>query len=164
MDPIELTRRITEAVADAHPNSDEVAVITFHVDDQTPEDLAIGLDRVRALDGVLDVNTVMVGGKKGRLGFRAEVLVRPESAPEAIRACLVETSTIGLRWYVAQRITLKREQKQAIGAGGRCGQIKTVIRPEGQLTTKLEADVLNASDLDHAGRQRLRIELESSTR
>ncbi len=163
-DPAELSRRIADALADAQPDADEVVVIAFHVDDQTPEDLAIGLDRVRDLAGVLDVSTAMVGGKKGRLGFRVEVLARPQDAPMAIRACLSETTTIGLRWNLAQRVTLRREQALAVGASGRRGAVKRVVRPGGQSSAKLEADVLAASDLDQVGRQGLRSELETTRR
>ena len=47
---------------------EEVAVVTFEVDDQTPEDLAIGLDNLRELEGVLDVVHAPVFGKKNRMG------------------------------------------------------------------------------------------------
>jgi uncharacterized protein (DUF111 family) len=164
IDPGDLARRIAEALDDARPEADEVVVIAFHVDDQTPEDLAIGLERVRTVNGVLDVSTAMVGGKKGRLGFRVEVLARPQHAPLAIRACLAETATIGLRWHLAQRVTLRRDLAMATGADGRNGTVKTVVRPGGQYSSKLEADDAAASDLDHAGRQSLRRGLESGKR
>jgi hypothetical protein len=46
----------------------DLAVIGCEVDDQTGEDLATGLDRLRALPGVHDVLQMPVVGKKGRHG------------------------------------------------------------------------------------------------
>ena len=51
-----------------HPWEEEtVGVCAFEVDDQTAEDLAVGLERLRAGDGVLDVVQTPVFGKKGRI-------------------------------------------------------------------------------------------------
>ena len=47
---------------------ERVAVCAFEVDDQTPEELAVALERLRALEPVLDVGQSPVIGKKGRLG------------------------------------------------------------------------------------------------
>lgn len=152
---------ILRELADAAPEVDQVVVIGFLVDDQSPEDLAIGLDRVRATPGVLDVSSCMVTGKKGRLAFRVEVLAHPAQAAKAARACLAETTTIGLRWHLTSRVTLRRELITATGPSGRSGAVKRVVRPGGQYGTKLEADVLAASGLDLLGRLELRTELES---
>jgi uncharacterized protein (DUF111 family)/PP-loop superfamily ATP-utilizing enzyme len=52
----------------ARPKSeaDRVGVIRFEIDDQTSEDLAIALDRLRALDGVRDVCQWPAGGARCR--------------------------------------------------------------------------------------------------
>lgn len=115
---------------------DQVAVLSFDIDDMTGEEIGIAADRLRALDGVRDLTIAALSGKKGRpmSGFR--LLVDP-AALEAVKArCLIETSTIGLRWHIEQRDILKRS------AGGPGGLVKTVHRPDGSTTAKLESDDL----------------------
>ena len=139
---------------------DTVAVIAFDVDDQTPEDLAIGLDHIRDAPGVLSATVAITNGKKGRMSFKVEVLAQPPQAQAVIQCCLAETTTIGLRWHVAQRATLPRTSRIVRGTLGVPGGVKTVLRPGGQFSSKVEADVLAASGLNLVGRSRLRIDLE----
>ena len=55
--------------------SDErVAVIAFEIDDQSAEELAAGLEALRATAGVLDVVQLPAFGKKGRLATQIQVL------------------------------------------------------------------------------------------
>lgn len=155
-----LTLRLL-VIAPAREAVDTVAVITFDVDDQTPEDLAIGLDRIRDASGVLSATVAITTGKKGRMSFKVEVLAKSALVQDVIQCCLAETTTIGLRWHVAQRATLPRTSRIVQGALGTAGSVKTVSRPGGQFTSKVEADVLAASGLDLAGRSRLRVDLEA---
>ena len=140
--------------------ADTVIVIVFDVDDQTPEDLAIGLDHIRDAPGVLSATVAITTAKKGRMSFKVEVLAQPPQAQAIIQCCLAETTTIGLRWHVAQRATLPRTSRIVRGTLGVPGGVKTVLRPGGQFSSKVEADVLAASGLDLVGRSRLRIDLE----
>src|SRR5690606_29891525 len=71
---------------------DQVAEIAFEVDDQTPEDLAAGLDRVRNAEGVIDLIQLHVTGKKGRLASGIRILAAPSALDSVIAACLRETS------------------------------------------------------------------------
>ena len=70
-------RALVFDTAETEPNShgDSVTSIEFEIDDQTPEDLAIGLDHVRAHPQVLDVVQAPVFGKKGRVAISVRVLV-----------------------------------------------------------------------------------------
>ena len=61
---------------DASVRRERIAVCEFEIDDQTGEDLALALDRVRILDGVLDVSSHAVHGKKGRLAVHVRLLAR----------------------------------------------------------------------------------------
>jgi hypothetical protein len=144
--------------------SDHVAVISFDIDDQSPEDLATGLDLVRAEAGVLSVVWTAAGGKKGRPSFAIEVLARPEEADRAILACLRETSTIGLRWRLEQRVLLARQAGSVTTGDGRTARTKTVTRPGGQYTTKAESDDIAHGGVDWADRSSWRAELESRGR
>ena len=84
-------------------------MIAFEVDDQSAEELALGLDALRAADGVLDVVQLPAFGKKGRLAAQVQVLARPERLDAVIERCFAETTTIGLRWRIEARAVLARE-------------------------------------------------------
>ena len=134
--------------------AEQVGVLRFEVDDQSPEDLAIGLDRIRALDGVRDVCQWPVLGKKGRLAAAVQVLCEPALIERAARACLAETATIGLRLRVEERRVLARDELTRDGLA-----VKRVRRPDGVATTKLASDTL-ATAGTYAARARLRRRVE----
>ncbi|MSO69428.1 MAG: LarC family nickel insertion protein [Alphaproteobacteria bacterium] len=116
---------------------DQVALLSFEVDDQSPEDLALGLDHLRALDGVLDVIQIPAATKKGRLALQVQVLTRPEARDAAIMACFEETTTIGLRHALIERAILPRSMEPHEGA-----RVKLATRPSGRRSAKPEADDL----------------------
>jgi hypothetical protein len=119
---------------------DSVAQIAFEVDDQTPEDLAIGLDRLRAHPAVLDVLQAPAFGKKGRMVAHVQVLAQPEAVDDVAAACFGETATLGLRWQIVERRVLPRQQHNA-ESGGRMLRVKVAQRP-GAPTAKVESDDL----------------------
>jgi uncharacterized protein (TIGR00299 family) protein len=150
-------RALAYEPADAATRSDDrVAVIAFEIDDQSAEDLAVGLDRLRAADGVLDVVQLAALGKKGRLATQVQVLARPERLEPVIERCFAETTTIGLRWRLEARAVLARELV-AVGEA----TVKRVTRPGGAHTAKAEIDAVRATHGGHAARARRRFELES---
>ena len=122
---------------------DQVAVLRFEIDDQNPEDLATGLDNLRAIDGVLDVVHMPVFGKKGRIAAQIQLLARPDAREAATAACFNETTTLGLRWEICRRAVLARELVQGV---------KLVTRPAGVATAKAEIEKVAAGDGGHAGR------------
>lgn len=131
-------------------------MITFEVDDQCPEDLAAGLDHIRASQGVLDVTQSSVVGKKGRMAAHVQVLVAPRELEKAIVACFEETTTIGLRHHLTEGAVLRRHVETVETDGGKL-QVKIVDRPGGVRTGKAEAaDV--ADHRSHVARARLRRE------
>jgi hypothetical protein len=145
-----------EAVASAGHR--ELAVITFEIDDQTPEDLAMGLDRLRGMACIHDVLQIPAFGKKGRLIAHVQILVRPESVEEAVEACFRETTTIGLRTQMVRGSVLPRETAE-VDVNGEKLRVKLVDRPGG-FTGKAEADDVR-SVADHAARTKLRREAEN---
>jgi uncharacterized protein (TIGR00299 family) protein len=129
---------------------DRVAVVTFEVDDQTPEALAVGLDHLRAHPDVLDVVQVPALGKRGRLATQIQLLVRPDALDAVIEQCFLQTTTIGLRHRIEARATLLRSERLAAGV-----EVKVVERPGGRRTVK--AAVEATRDLgDHAAREERR--------
>lgn len=134
---------------------DRIGVIRFEVDDQTPEDLAIGLAAVTARAAVRDVCQWPVYGKKGRIAFTVQVLCDAEALSEVAAACLNETATIGLRTRIEDRVLLDRVSVER-EVGGVPVRVKQVTRPDGRRTAKAEADDLAASRGAHGERARLR--------
>lgn len=140
--------------AEATPDRDVVGVISFHIDDQTGEDLAVALANLRAREDVLDLLQIPAFGKKGRMMSRIEVICRREAAETVAKACFAETTTIGLRLREERRMLLPRQSDHR-EIDGRAIGIKTRQLPEGGRLTKAEMDDLAPSG-DHAARQSLR--------
>ncbi|MEM7423042.1 MAG: LarC family nickel insertion protein [Pseudomonadota bacterium] len=113
---------------------DRVTEIEFDIDDMTPEEIAVSTDRLRDHPGVLDVTQTAQMGKKGRAMFLIRVLCRPEVSGAVQQACLVETSTLGVRFADLSRRTLDRRSFEAEGM-----RVKTAARPGGR-TAKAESD------------------------
>lgn len=143
-------------------DTDQVAVLCFEVDDQSPEDLAVGLDNLRAVRGVLDVLQSPAAGKKNRLLSCIQVLAEATALEPVTRACLLETSTLGVRWRIEQRALLKRELRAvdidpaaADGSDSAVVRVKQAHRPDGGMTLKAEIDDLRDAD-NRSGREALR--------
>ncbi|MGB5735326.1 MAG: nickel insertion protein, partial [Thiohalocapsa sp.] len=136
-------------------SAEPIGVCEFEVDDQTPEDLAVALDRLRELSGVLDVLQSPVFGKKGRLGAQVRVLALLSRIDAIIDRCLIETTTLGVRWYAVNRRTLAREIGSHTIEGAEV-QVKRAHRPDATVTRKAEMDDLASTPGGHAGRERLR--------
>jgi len=139
----------------------EVALLCFEVDDQSPEDLALGLDRLRAFPGVLDVVQMAALGKKGRSASHIQVMARPDAVEATADRCFEETTTIGLRWQIVPRMELERELAH-VDVDGSALAVKRVRRPQSGWTTKLEAAELAALD-GQAARSRRRLLVDTGS-
>jgi len=142
------------AFAAADRLADSLLVIEFEIDDQTPEDLARGLDRLRALAAVRDVVLFQGIGKKGRPLQSVRLLAEAEGRESVLDAIFRETTTIGLRLREEQRVLLSR-RVVTVSAGDRRVRVKLAERPGGGLSGKAEADDI-AEAGDAAARQALR--------
>ena len=136
--------RLLELLPTEHPvaadkpwDTARVSVISFDVDDQTAEDLAVGLEAIRLMEGVLDIVQSPVMAKKGRMATQVRVLCRPEVRQQTIRACFDQTTTIGLRWHDETRAELDRADVMHDGIRG-----KAARRPGGVVTTKPDSDAI----------------------
>jgi uncharacterized protein (TIGR00299 family) protein len=141
-----------------HRGSDEIVQVQFEVDDQTPEDLAIGLDKLRAHPSVLDVLQTPGFGKKGRMTLHIQLLAEVADMEAVFDACFSETTTLGLRFQVMQRRKLARSST-TVEAAGRQMRVKIAERP-GRKTAKVEADDLLNVLGGRAERERLQREVE----
>ena len=129
-----------------------VALLRFEIDDQTPEDLALGLDRLRARPGILDVVQWPVYGKKGRMVAAVQVLAEAASLDAALDAVFEETTTLGLRWSRVSRSALARDTAHHDDAAGTV-RVKRARRPTGTVTAKAELADL-AGSTGHAATRR----------
>lgn len=135
------------------PGHRELGIIEFEVDDQSAEDLAMGLDRLRAHPTIFDVVQMPVFGKKGRMMTHVRALARASALDAAVAACFRETTTIGLRHRVVSGAALPRRM-HTVTVEGRPVRVKVVDRPGGR-TAKAEADDAVAHET-HATRAGLR--------
>jgi uncharacterized protein (TIGR00299 family) protein len=132
-----------------------VDCIEFEVDDQSSEDLSVGLEHLREREDVLQVFQIPVFGKKGRLASRIHVVARDGSGDAVSQACFAETTTIGLRCQRLQRRVLPRSEAVAIAGDERAVRVKVCER-SGTLTAKAEMDDLARVRGGHAERERVR--------
>jgi uncharacterized protein (TIGR00299 family) protein len=141
------------AEVDAELRGDRVEVLRFEVDDQTGEDLAVALDRLRGAPDVIDVCQWPVLAKKGRMAAGVQVLARPEAADRIVGEVLDETTTLGVRRSTVARTTVRREMRDVGGT-----PVKLARRPSG-VSAKTEMDGL--AHLEGAARrQAARTKLE----
>jgi len=139
--------------ADTPAAGDRVAVIEFEIDDASGEDIARGLEIIRAHAAVHDAIQAPVFGKKGRMMTHLRILADPACLDEVVALCFRETPTIGLRHGVVQRAVLPRRPVRVTVDGREVG-VKLVERGD-MRTAKAEADDV-ASASGHAGRTALR--------
>ncbi len=96
-------------VAEQAAEAGRVTLLATDVDDMSPEYVE-PLRQALVAAGALDVQTWPVQMKKGRSGFRVEV-VAPEELADGVTAALFRHSTTaGIRRWVAERATLARRQ------------------------------------------------------
>jgi uncharacterized protein (TIGR00299 family) protein len=85
----------------------EVVQIETNIDDMSPQLYEHVMERLFAA-GAIDVWTQAVQMKKGRPGTLLAALAPPERSDAVATALLAETTTIGVRRWSAQRVTLPR--------------------------------------------------------
>lgn len=145
-----------DQAADATATADTIGIVQFEVDDQTGEELAVGLDHIRATAGVVDVAQSMVIGKKGRVMASVQVLVRPDRMADAIAASFRQTTTLGVRTRIETRSMLARRE---VDVGGR--RVKIADRPDGP-TAKAGSDDVASDPTGQRARSAARREAQTA--
>jgi uncharacterized protein (TIGR00299 family) protein len=87
--------------------NDDVCMVETNIDDMNPEIFGYLMERLLG-DGALDVCFTPVMMKKNRPGTKIEVMCPPDKQADISRCLLTETSTIGVRYHLVHRHTLKR--------------------------------------------------------
>lgn len=108
-DPAHYPNALRIFLAEQAAEAARVVLLATDVDDMSPEYVE-PLRQALVAAGALDVQTWPVQMKKGRQGFRLEV-VAPEALADAVTAELFRHSTTaGVRRWVAERATLSRHE------------------------------------------------------
>ncbi len=104
------TRSETAAIAgDANQFRVEIiAVIEANIDDCPPNIIAYTLEKALA-EGALDISVVPATMKKGRSGHLITVLAKPQDRRKIETLILKETSSLGVRSYLVERLVAERE-------------------------------------------------------
>jgi len=116
----------------------QVEIIETNLDDWNPEGFSHICDLLFS-QGALDVSLISQLMKKGRPGFRLQVITDQAHAQQLKTTILSETSAIGLRFRTERRLTLKRE---AVSVETRWGKVaaKKTQTPSGiRITPEYEA-------------------------
>jgi pyridinium-3,5-bisthiocarboxylic acid mononucleotide nickel chelatase len=116
-------------VADHAPEAAQVEVLAADLDDLSPEYLEPLRERL-ADAGALDVQVWATQAKKGRTGFRVEILAPAEAAEAVSTALFRHSTTAGLRTWTAQRRTLPRREV-LVDVSGITVRVKIVDAPGG---------------------------------
>lgn len=109
---------------------EDVCVVETNIDDMNPELYGYLMEKLFS-DGALDVCYTPVLMKKNRPGTKVEVLCPPEKRADIARCLFAETSTIGLRYHLVHRQTLRRSICQVTTCFGEI-QVKCTTDPDGR--------------------------------
>jgi pyridinium-3,5-bisthiocarboxylic acid mononucleotide nickel chelatase len=120
---------IGEAQEDAEGN-EAIAVVETVIDDATPQLLAY-VSELLMEAGAWDVYRAPVQMKKGRAGVQMTVLSSPDLLPALRDLLLRETTTIGLRWRLENKLALEREFVEVETEWGKI-RIKVARWPTGE--------------------------------
>jgi hypothetical protein len=126
-----LVGEAAEAAGEGPTSGEQVAVIEAVIDDSNPQVLAY-VSEVLLDAGAWDVYRASVQMKKGRTGVQLTVLCRPNLLPRLRDLLFRETTTIGLRWRLENKLALEREFIKVQTPWGEVG-IKIARWPDGKI-------------------------------
>jgi pyridinium-3,5-bisthiocarboxylic acid mononucleotide nickel chelatase len=142
--PVHYPNALRILVAEQAVEAARVALLATDVDDMSPEYVE-PLRQALLAAGALDVQTWPVQMKKGRSGFRVEV-VAPEELADAVTAALFRHSTTaGVRRWVADRATLPRHQVTVQLSPDVTVRVKVLEQPDGVRVKPEYDDVMAAA-------------------
>jgi uncharacterized protein (TIGR00299 family) protein len=120
-----------EQAAAGEPAAEPIAVTEAVIDDSTPQLLAY-VSELLLEAGAWDVYRAPVQMKKGRAGVLVTVLSSPERASAMRELLLRETTSIGLRWRIENKLALGREFAEVETRWGKV-RIKIARWPSGEM-------------------------------
>ena len=121
-----------------NPKCEEVSVQEAWIDDQTPEDIANFVEKLR-IEGAYDVSYQAINMKKNRIGFSIQVILPTDKKEYFRRLWFDYSNTIGVRERTQSRWVLLRRSGECSTTFGNI-KVKQTMRPDGSITTKPEND------------------------
>ena len=115
---------------------EEIVVIETNIDDMNPQAFGFVMDRAFEL-GALDVFITPVQMKKSRPGAMLTVLCAPAGRESIIGMLLEQTTTLGVRYYDAQRRVLGRVLETVHTA---YGPVHVKVARDGERTLHFQAE------------------------
>ncbi len=109
--------------------TESIAIIETVIDDCNPQVLAYVSEKLLEA-GAWDVYRVSVQMKKGRSGVQMTILCHPDLVPALQEKIFRETTTIGLRWRLENKVALAREFAEVETSWGKV-RIKVARLPNG---------------------------------
>ena len=111
-----------------------ISVIEANIDDLNPQVLAYATEKLLEA-GALDVTVQPLLMKKGRPGNLLHVIARPEDRERIAQVVFAETSTLGVRFYSAERRVQSRSWTEV---DTRYGKVRVKVSGEGDYTPEYE--------------------------
>jgi uncharacterized protein (TIGR00299 family) protein len=134
--------RLTVGDAGGGTSFPRVAVLECALDDATPEDGGYLMARLFER-GAKDVTLSPLVMKKQRPGFLLRVVAAPEDAERLAAEIIQQSSTLGVRWRLEERLELERRVER-IEVSGREMRVKVARLPGGGERAHPEHDDLAA--------------------
>lgn len=160
-DPEHYPNALRLILAEPAQEAGQVVTLSSDLDDLSPEYID-PLREALVNAGAIDVQVWATQMKKGRPGFRIEVLCEPQVADRVTEAFFLHSTTAGVRRIVAERVTLKRRMISVPAADGVPVQVKVLETPGGP-RVKAEFDEVRAAAA-RLGRPALEVAREIETR
>ena len=143
-DPATYPNALRLILASPAQEAEEVVTLSTDVDDMSPEYLEPLREAVSAA-GALDIQVWATQMKKGRPGFRIEVICDTAFSDRVIEALFLHSTTAGVRRTVAARVTLPRRMIAVALAGGGEVAVKVLETPGGPRVKAEYEDVRQAA-------------------
>jgi len=99
-----LLRAVLGTAAQSQLKEEVIAVIETNIDDMSPEYFSYLFERFYEMDGALDLSVQNILMKKNRPGFKITCMVRPDYIRSFAELLLTETSTLGVRYRLENRL------------------------------------------------------------
>jgi pyridinium-3,5-bisthiocarboxylic acid mononucleotide nickel chelatase len=126
----------TEKGKAASPAIEPVTVIETNIDDMNPQAFGFVMDKAFAL-GALDVFLTATQMKKSRPGVMLTVLCQADASEAITEMLLAETTTLGVRYYEANRRILARAIENV---ETRYGQVRVKVARDGERTLHFQPE------------------------
>lgn len=129
-DPHDYPNALRLLVAEEAAEAGQVITVAADLDDLSPEYMDPLREALVAAGG-LDVQVWATQMKKGRPGFRVEVICDTGAVSAVTEAFFLHSTTAGVRRSVAERVTLPRRQIEVEAPDGSAVRVKVLDTPAG---------------------------------